>query len=166
MRARQVASMFVATVLLAVGISAPAGAQTPRARLDVGFAPGFPDPPVLNLPYRYAVDVGNTGDVPLDRLEIIDTLPVELTLSQVTTGSYSGLSDFAAGEGVRVSYEKNTALGVFTLWGARRTRRPIRPSRLRRRVWARESTSRACYGSTGRRRRACGHLRGRRWRGG
>ena len=51
-------------------------------------------------------------------LEIIDTVPVELTLSQVTTGSYTGLSDFAAGEGVRVSYEKNTALGVFTLWGS------------------------------------------------
>ena len=110
MRARLVASMFVATVLLAVGISAPAGAQTPSARLDVAFEPGFPDPPVLNLLYRYAVDVGNNGDVPLDSLEIIDTVPVELTLSRVTTGSYTGLSDFAAGEGVRVSYEKNTAL--------------------------------------------------------
>ena len=79
MRARQVGSMCVATVLLAVGISAPAGAQTPSARLAVTFAPGFPDPPVLNLPYRYAVDVGNTGDVPLDSFEIIDTLSVELT---------------------------------------------------------------------------------------
>ncbi len=87
MRARLVASMFVATVLLAVGISAPAGAQTPSARLDVAFEPGFPDPPVLNLLYRYVVDVGNNGGVPLDNLEIIDTLPVELTLSRVTTGS-------------------------------------------------------------------------------
>ena len=118
MRARQVASISVATVLLAVGISAPASAQTPSARLDVAFAPGFPDPPVLNLLYRYAVDVGNNGDVPLDNLVIIDTLPVELSLSRVTTGSYTGLSDFAAGEGVRVSYEKNTALGTFTLWGS------------------------------------------------
>ena len=36
----------------------------------------------------------------------------------MTTGNYTGLDDFAAGEGVRVSYEKNTAPGVFTLWGS------------------------------------------------
>ena len=36
----------------------------------------------------------------------------------MTTGSYTGLAEFAAGEGVRVSYEKNTAPGVFTLWGS------------------------------------------------
>ena len=118
MRARQVVSMSVATVLLAVGFSAPAGAQAPSARLSVAFAPGFPAPPVLNQLYSYAVDVGNDGDVPLDNLVIIDTLPVELALSYVTTGSYTGLSEFAAGEGVRVSYEKNTAPGVFTLWGS------------------------------------------------
>jgi uncharacterized repeat protein (TIGR01451 family) len=118
MRARQVVSMSVATVLLAVGISAPASAQTPSARLGVAFAPGSPAPPVLNQLYRYAIDVGNDGGVPLDNLVIIDTVPVELTLSSVTTGSYTGLSDFAAGEGVRVSYEKNTAPGVFTLWGS------------------------------------------------
>ena len=73
---------------------------------------------MLNLSYRYAVDVGNDGDAPLDNLVIIDTLPVELALSYVTTGSYTGLADFAAGEGVRVRYEKNTAPGVFTLWGS------------------------------------------------
>ena len=38
-------------------------------------------------------------------------------MTHVTTGRYSGLADFAAGQGVRVSYEKNTAPGVFTLWG-------------------------------------------------
>ena len=36
----------------------------------------------------------------------------------MTTGSYSGFAEFAAGEGVRVLYEKNTAPGVFTLWGS------------------------------------------------
>ena len=49
---------------------------------------------------------------------VIDTLPVEIQVASVTTGAYNGLSDFAAGVGVRVSYEKNTALGVFTLWGS------------------------------------------------
>ena len=49
---------------------------------------------------------------------MVAVAPVELALSRVTTGAYTGLSEFAAGEGVRVSYEKNTALGVFTLWGS------------------------------------------------
>ena len=62
--------------------------------------------------------MANTGDVPLDNLVVIDTRPVEMTLDSARTGSYTGLTDFAAGEGVRVSYEKNTAPGVFTLWGS------------------------------------------------
>ena len=65
-----------------------------------------------------SLNVGNSGNVPLDNLVIIDTLPVEMQVDNVTTGAYTGLSDFAAGEGVRVAYEKNTAPGVFTLWGS------------------------------------------------
>ena len=110
--------MAVAAVLLALGLSAQAAAFAPSARLGVAFAPGSPAPPLLNQAYRYAVDVGNDGDVPLDNLVVIDTLPVEMSVSQATTGSYTGLAEFAAGEGVRVSYEKNTAPGVFTLWGS------------------------------------------------
>ena len=49
---------------------------------------------------------------------MVAVAPVELALSRVTTGAYTGLSEFGAGEGVRVSYEKNTAPGVFTLWGS------------------------------------------------
>jgi uncharacterized repeat protein (TIGR01451 family) len=112
-----VAVTGVATLLLALGASAPAFAA-PDASLNVALAPSSPAPPVLNQAYAYSLAVGNTGDVALDNLVIVDTLPVELALSSVTTGSYSGLTDFAAGEGVRVSYEKNTAPGVFTLWGS------------------------------------------------
>jgi hypothetical protein len=107
----------VATLLLTVGATAPAAAA-PSATLDVTFAPGSPAPPVLNLSYSYALDVVNNGDVALDTVVVVDTLPVELAVSGVTTGSYIGLSNIAAGEGVRVSYEKNTAPGVFTLWGS------------------------------------------------
>ncbi len=106
-----------AALLLTLGLSAQALAA-PSANLDVAFAPASPAPPVLGLGYDYALDVINDGDVPLDSLVVIDTLPVELDVLSVTTGRYTGLTDFAAGEGVRVSYEKNTAPGVFTLWGS------------------------------------------------
>ncbi|HEV7667588.1 MAG TPA: IPTL-CTERM sorting domain-containing protein [Thermoanaerobaculia bacterium] len=77
-----------------------------------------PNPPTLNQTFSYDFVPSNNGNVALDNMVVIDTLPVEMQVSSVTTGSYSGLSDFAAGVGVRVSYEKNTALGVFTLWGS------------------------------------------------
>jgi uncharacterized repeat protein (TIGR01451 family) len=104
-------------MVLTLGLAGQALAA-PAASLDVAFATGSPAPPVLNQPYAYSLGVGNTGDVPLDDLVVIDTLPVEVQVSSVTTGRYTGLTDFAAGEGVRVSYEKNTAPGVFTLWGS------------------------------------------------
>jgi hypothetical protein len=113
----RVAATALATVLLALGASAPALAA-PDASLSVAFAPGSPAPPVLDIPYSYAIDPRNTGDVALDHMVVIDTVPVEMAVSRATTGSYTGLTDFAAGEGVRVSYEKNTAPGVFTLWGS------------------------------------------------
>jgi uncharacterized repeat protein (TIGR01451 family) len=90
----------------------------PGATLTKNMAGGTPSPPTLNQTFRYDLNVGNNGNVPLDNLVVIDTLPVELQVASVTTGAYTGFADFAAGEGVRVSYEKNTALGVFTLWGS------------------------------------------------
>lgn len=76
------------------------------------------NPPTLNQAFGYDIVPANTGNVPLDTMVIVDTLPVEMAVTSVTTGAYVNLSDFAAGEGVRVSYEKNTAPGVFTLWGS------------------------------------------------
>ena len=90
----------------------------PGASFTKNMASGTPNPPTLNQTYSYDINVGNNGNVPLDNIVIIDTLPVELQVLSVTTGAYSGLGDFAAGEGVRVSYEKNTSPGVFTLWGS------------------------------------------------
>jgi uncharacterized repeat protein (TIGR01451 family) len=114
---RHTAACVLTTLLVTVGASAEALAA-PSARLGVAFAPGSPAQPVLNQEYAYALDVGNDGDVPLDNLVIIDTVPVEMLITRATTGRYTGLADFAAGEGVRVSYEKNTSLGVFTLWSS------------------------------------------------
>jgi uncharacterized repeat protein (TIGR01451 family) len=91
---------------------------SPGAGFTKNMAGGTPNPPTLNQTFSYDLNVTNNGNVPLDNLVVIDTLPVELQVTSVTTGSYNGLADFAAGEGVRVSYEKNTAPGVFTLWGS------------------------------------------------
>lgn len=90
----------------------------PSASLTKSIAAGSPNPPTLNQTFSYVLNVGNDGNVPLNNLTIIDTLPVEFTPISVTTGAYSGADDFGVGAGVRVSYEKNTAPGVFTLWGS------------------------------------------------
>jgi hypothetical protein len=114
------AAIVVAAVLVAIGAAprALAAPAAPNETLTLAFAPGSPAPPVLNQSYAYAIDTANVGDVPLDNMVIVDTVPVQMSISSVTTGSYTGLAGFAAGEGVRVSYEKNTAPGVFTLWGS------------------------------------------------
>ena len=77
-----------------------------------------PAAPAIGQPFRYDATVGNTGNVPLDGTTMVFTVPVQLAIASVTTGTYTGFSELAAGEGVRVSYEKNTAPGVFTLWGS------------------------------------------------
>ncbi len=89
----------------------------PSASLAKNVEGNSPNPPTLNQTFSYDFVPGNNGNVPLDNLVVIDTLPIQMQVSSVTTGAYSNLADFAAGVGVRVSYEKNTAPGVFTLWG-------------------------------------------------
>ena len=88
------------------------------ANLGKGISGGSPNPPTLNQTFSYSLSPSNSGNVPLDSMTVVDTLPIQLQVASVTTGAYSGASDFAAGVGVRVSYEKNTAPGVFTLWGS------------------------------------------------
>jgi uncharacterized repeat protein (TIGR01451 family) len=99
-------------------IASPQAPPSPSAAFSKDIAAGSPNPPTLNQTFSYELAPSNDGNVPLDAMAIVDTLPVQLQLSSVTTGAYSNLSDFSAGVGVRVSYEKNTAPGVFTLWGS------------------------------------------------
>lgn len=91
---------------------------SPGAGFSKNMASGTPNPPTLNQTFSYDLVPSNSGNVPLDNMVVTDTLPVEMQVSSVTTGAYNNLSDFAAGVGVRVTYEKNTAPAVFTLWGA------------------------------------------------
>ena len=90
----------------------------PGMSFSKNMAGGTPNPPTLNQTFSYDLNFANNGNVPLDNLTIIDTLPLSFQLSSVSTGAYNNLANFGAGEGVRVSYEKNTAPGVFTLWGS------------------------------------------------
>ncbi|HEV7767639.1 MAG TPA: GEVED domain-containing protein [Thermoanaerobaculia bacterium] len=88
------------------------------ASLGKSLTDSSPNPPTLNQTFTYQLNPSNSGNVPLDNMVVTDTVPVELQIASVTTGAYNNLADFAPGVGVRVSYEKNTALGVFTLWGS------------------------------------------------
>lgn len=90
----------------------------PGASFSVNMASGTPNPPALFQNFSYEINVFNNGNVPLNNGVSIFNVPVDMQTSSVATGSYSNLGDFSAGEGVRVSYEKNTAPGVFTLWGS------------------------------------------------
>jgi uncharacterized repeat protein (TIGR01451 family) len=108
------AALGVGSVTHSVTTFVPA----PSASLSKNMAGGTPNPPTLNQTFSYDFVPANNGNVPLDNMTVIDTLPVQMQVSSVTTGSYNNASDFAAGVGVRVSYEKNTAPGVFTLWGS------------------------------------------------
>jgi uncharacterized repeat protein (TIGR01451 family) len=90
----------------------------PNASLSKNINGNSPNPPTLNQTFSYEFVPQNNGNVALDNTAVIDTLPIQFQVSSVTTGAYSGAADFAAGVGVRVSYEKNTAPGVFTLWGS------------------------------------------------
>ena len=90
----------------------------PGASLSKSISGGSPNPPTLNQTFSYDIVTGNNGNVALDNTAVIDTLPIQLQVASVTTGAYNGAADFSAGVGVRVSYEKNTAPGVFTLWGS------------------------------------------------
>ncbi len=90
----------------------------PAVSLGVDFAPGSPTHPDLGQAFAYGLTPQNVGDVALDGTTVVDTVPIQMQVTSVSTGAYTNTADFAPGVGVQVSYSKNTAPGVFTLWGA------------------------------------------------
>jgi uncharacterized repeat protein (TIGR01451 family) len=90
----------------------------PAVSLGVDFAPGSPTQPDLGQAFAYGLTPQNVGDVALGGTTVVDTVPIEMQVTSVTTGAYTNTADFAGGVGVQVSYAKNTAPGVFMLWGA------------------------------------------------
>ena len=101
-------------------VTHPVTTFVPNASAGLGknVSGGSPNPPTLNQAFSYSLSPSNNGNVPLDGMTVIDTVPIQLQIASVTTGAYNAAGDFAAGVGVQVSYEKNTAPGVFTLWGS------------------------------------------------
>ena len=59
------------------------------AGFSKNMAGGTPNPPTLNQAFSYDLVPSNNGNVPLDNLIVVDTLPIELQVASVTTGSYS-----------------------------------------------------------------------------
>ncbi len=93
---------------------------------DPGFdkSQGGPIPPAISTvpdngqEYYYYFRPTNDGNVDLSNMVIEDTLPVEFSLTRVATGAYNGLSDYAAGEGVRVEYQRSDNPGVWVHLGS------------------------------------------------
>ncbi|MBL4659683.1 MAG: hypothetical protein JKY19_04955 [Alcanivoracaceae bacterium] len=80
---------------------------------------GGPNPAALNQEFYYFMRPRNTGNVDLENMIVLDTLPVEFSVNRVRTGRYNNnLSDFAVGIGVQIEYQKNTVPGVWALWGS------------------------------------------------
>lgn len=57
----------------------------PGAGFTKSMAGNTPNPPTLNQSFSYDLAISNSGNVPLDNLVVIDTLPVELAVASVTT---------------------------------------------------------------------------------
>jgi uncharacterized repeat protein (TIGR01451 family) len=82
---------------------------------------GGPVPPTFGQEFYYYLTPENTtSNVPMDNMVVVDTLPVQIDLTPtgVTTGAYSNLDNYSAGEGVRVEYEHSGAPGTWLLWGS------------------------------------------------
>gem|GEM_PF-863403 len=86
---------------------------------------GGPIPPAISTvpdngqEYYYHFRPRNNGNVDLSNIIVEDTLPVEFSLTRVATGAYnSNLSDYAAGVGVQVEYQRSDNPGVWNLLGS------------------------------------------------
>ena len=98
----------------------------PNATTSFDKSQGGPIPPAISVPpdngqeYYYYFQPVNTGNVDLENMEIVDTLPVQLKVNQVATGYYSTstLADFAAGIGVQVEYEASNNPGTWVVLGS------------------------------------------------
>ncbi len=103
----------------------PVQTFVPNADPGFGKAQGGPIPPAISTvpdngqEYYYYFQPTNDGNVDLSNMSIEDPLPVEFSLTRVATGAYnSNLADYAAGEGVRVEYQRSDNPGVWNHLGS------------------------------------------------
>jgi len=73
---------------------------------------GSPNPPTFDQPFYYVLRPRNNGNVDLENMEVIDTLPIEFTTTSVTSGRYQNQLG-----NVVVEYQTNLS-AVYTLLGS------------------------------------------------
>jgi hypothetical protein len=106
-----------ATVSVTVDCFAPS--------ISIGLS-AAPAAPAINQTFSYNLGLVNNGNVPLDAITTIYTVPVQMGISSVTTGAYTGFSDFAAG-GACASLTRRTRLSASSRCGVRRRTPPPTP---------------------------------------
>lgn len=82
----------------------------PGLGLSKNVAGGEPNPPTLDQPFSYDLNLSNNGNVDLDGLVLIDDLPVQMAVAGVTSGAWNGTTG-----NVAVSYETNLSGGFLAL---------------------------------------------------
>ncbi|MEM6455703.1 MAG: SdrD B-like domain-containing protein, partial [Acidobacteriota bacterium] len=100
---------------LGVGdVTHPVITFTPNAsvNLDKRNGSGFNFPPGVGQDFPWDLEIRNNGNVPVDDLTMIDTIPDEVELISVATGAYNNPSATVA-----VSYTTNLN-AVFQPWGS------------------------------------------------
>ncbi len=103
----------------------PVETFVPNANPSFDKSAGGPIPPAISTvpdngqEFYYYFYPRNAGNVDLYNMIVEDALPagVALTITGVTTGSYNGLSNYAAGVGVLVEYERSDSVGTWNLLG-------------------------------------------------
>jgi hypothetical protein len=85
------ASRVLLVLPLVFGMCAAAAHASREPTLDV--RPGAGTPAVLDQEFSYDIVVGNGGDEQIDGIVVQVGVPVEMTLTHVTTGAYTGLGD-------------------------------------------------------------------------
>jgi hypothetical protein len=82
----------------------------PDLNHNLNLASGTPNPPTLNQDFSFAVDVRNSGNVPLNNQRLSFTVPIQMQVNSVSTGSYANPPT-----SVNVIYETNLSGGFLTL---------------------------------------------------
>ncbi|MEL7060804.1 MAG: hypothetical protein AAGN46_12350, partial [Acidobacteriota bacterium] len=69
-----------------------------------------PIPPTFNQTFDWQLDPRNTGNVPLDGFAVVDDVPIEVTVLNVTSGRYDNPP-----ASVAITYETNLSAGFVAL---------------------------------------------------
>lgn len=102
-----------APINLGVGtVTHPVTTFIPNPGVSFSKDVGSPNPPTFNQPFYYVLRPRNTGNVDLDNMTIVDTLPIAFTTTSVTSGRYN------ANQAGNVTVEYQTNLAAYVSLGS------------------------------------------------